>query len=326
MKHALLFFFFLCCSVCIAQNLVPNPSFEDTLWCPKQGIPYNGVADWYAVSKTPDYFHACFSPQPFSVPDNMFDYQYAATGFAYSGFCLYSTIDTTYREAIGVELLSSLSIGIEYFISFKVNATSHSRNGANNKIGVLFSTVKYSDAINNLSPPTNDFCHVWTDSIITDTINWVQVFGSFIADSAYTFLTIGNFFLNSHTDTMRLRPVSIGQNPWLESYYFIDDICVSEDSTLCVDNLTAIKTLQSRKRELTIYPNPVNNYLAIVTEAKTDGFIELYDIEGNIFLKHKIPRGHYEFYENVSQISNGIYFLKLVTNNKVISQKIIIHH
>lgn len=49
MKHALLFFFSFCYSFCIAQNLVPNPSFEDTVMCPNYNGSIIGTKDWYAA-------------------------------------------------------------------------------------------------------------------------------------------------------------------------------------------------------------------------------------------------------------------------------------
>lgn len=323
MRHALLVLLITTCSFCSAQNLVPNPSFEDTVMCPFMGAQVAYARHWYIAEETPDYFNECCVSSQISVPSNYFDFQYAATGFAYCGFYSYSTIDTGYREKIGVELSTPLTIGVKYFVSFKLNSTSRAWNGASNKIGVLFSTMAYT---NNLPSPTNDFCQMWTDSIITDTINWTQISGSFVADSEYTNLTIGNFFTNAHTDTIRFRPNPQGAAVSLSSYYFIDDICVSEDSALCIDNPVGIKALEARKRELAVYPNPANSYLSIVTEAETEGFLELYNAEGYVFLRQNIPRGHLEFYEDVAKIRNGIYFIKFSTNDKSISQKIIIHH
>lgn len=302
---------------------MPNPSFEDTVMCPDAGAQVAREKHWYAAANTPDYFHECNIYSQISVPNNIFDFQYAATGFAYCGFYPYGTIDTLLREEIGVELLNPLEINKKYYVSFKLNATSRYANGACNKIGLLFSTIKYIDN----TAPIKDYCQVWTDSIITDTTNWVQIFGSFIADSSYSFITLSAFFVNSHIDTIRLKAVPPDQNSWMMCYYFIDDVCVSEDSILCTDNTVSIvNPLESRRRAFALYPNPANIYLSIETEIDTEGELELYTLSGQILLKQKIPRGRYRFHEDVSQIANGIYFLKLLNNNQTFSRKIIIHH
>jgi gliding motility-associated-like protein len=57
------------------------------------------------------------------------------------------------------------------------------------------------------------------------------VSGFFIADSAYQYIAIGNFFDDSNTDTS-----SVGSSSNVQiGYYFIDDVWVSEvkDSTEC---------------------------------------------------------------------------------------------
>ena len=234
MPHKLysLFLFLLLAQFCGAQNLVPNPSFEDTVSCPTGGGQVWKAEHWYVAEKTPDYFNECCTNQAFAVPNSsVFGNRYAATGFAFSGFYGYSTVDTFYREKIGVQLSNDLSIGTKYFVSFKLTTTTWDAfSGASNKVGVLFSTQKYTPAHPSL---TKDYCQMWVDSIITDTVNWVQVTGSFIADSAYSFITIGNFFTNAHTDTIRFWEPPTNTSYYLQSYYFIDDVCVSTDSTFC---------------------------------------------------------------------------------------------
>ncbi len=318
MKNTLLSLsFLLLAQFAQGQNLVPNPSFEDTNYCPGGGAIL-GAKYWYVAEQTPDYFNDCCVYWQFSVPQNLLDYQYAATGIAYCGFYTYSTLGAYYREKIGVELINPLNVGTKYFVSFKVSATKRYVNAATNKTGALFSTGKYTPA--NPSP-TNDFCQMWTDSIITDTVNWVQVWGSFVADSAYTYLTLGNFFTNAHTDTFCFWRTNA-----VQAYYFIDDVCVSEDSATCITTPVSVNALQERKRELTVYPNPANNYVEIITETDAAAVLEFYTAEGNIFLKQNIPRGHNELNIDVTQMSNGFYYVRIVTNKKINSKKIIIHH
>lgn len=304
--------------VCRGQNLVPNPSFEDTVVCPNGTGQVWKAANWYVAEKTPDYFNACCVIAAASVPQNLFDYQYPATGDAYCGFYTYARPDTLYREKIGVELINALSIGSRYFVSFKLNATSRYVNGGSNRTGALFSTVQYTPT--NPSP-TKDFCQMWTDSIIGDTIHWVQVWGSFTADSAYTYLTLGNFFTNAHTDTISFWPRN-----FLVAYQFIDDVCVSEDSATCITTPTSIRLLQERKNEVTAYPNPAGSYLNIELNLDHPAILSIITIDGRIFFQQNIPRGSSKVKLDVTDLTSGIYFAKVVMAEKAISRKIIVQH
>ncbi len=74
---------------CNAQNLVPNPSFEDTIYCPYVG-EMNAVKEWYSYSASPDFYHTC-AEFDFGVPNNAFGYQQPVlNGTAYCGIYTYN--------------------------------------------------------------------------------------------------------------------------------------------------------------------------------------------------------------------------------------------
>jgi len=98
-----------------------------------------------------------------------------------------------------------------------------------NKIGVLFTNVFYGDTTVIPAPVMNNFAHVYTSVIITNTTSWTAISGSFVSNSAYQYILVGNFFDDANTDT------TILSGSVCASYYFIDDICVSTDSFTCVD-------------------------------------------------------------------------------------------
>jgi len=319
MRCLLLYSLLLIGGYCVAQNLVPNPSFEDTVSCPDGGGQVWKAEHWYVAEQSPDYFNECCTLSALSVPDNLYDTQYAATGFSYCGMMVYSTVDTFYREILGVKMHDVMSIGLRYYVSFKLSATNKYWNGACNKIGLLFSTEKHTTANTTL---VNDYCQVWTDSIIIDTSNWISVKGSFIADSSYKYLSIGNFFTNAHTDTLRFWETNA-----LQSYYFIDDICVSVDSIDCFNEPVSITSrLREIQNEFTFYPNPANSQLMIETKSEYGSRIELYNNSGSVFLKQNIPRGSNNLAIDVLDLEPGIYLLKYISDNKAITRKIIIKH
>ncbi len=222
-------FLILFFGICNGQNLVSNPSFESYNSCPDFFSQINRSAGWYSARPTADYFNVCapYYPQPYTcvyVPENTFGYRTPASGNAYAGV-LGSVQDDEHREAIGGQLLQPLQIGTRYFVSFKVSAAGNVNDYqwcGINKIGALFSTTKYDS--DSPSPICNNCAQVYSDSIITDTLNWTTIKGSFVADSAYSFINLGRFNLNALTTYIQIT--GTGRN----AYYYFDDICVSADS------------------------------------------------------------------------------------------------
>ncbi|MBW6482961.1 MAG: gliding motility-associated C-terminal domain-containing protein [Vicingaceae bacterium] len=203
-------------------NLVPNPSFEEHTGCIFLDTDCN---NWMSFKGSPDYFHYCrLNSYNYST-----GFQIPRTGEAYAGFIGYDKNILNGREFFGVALTSPLVIGKKYYVSFYVSSgyAVSSINIAHNNIGAMFTTYSYYDPFMVLPHP--NFAHIKETKIISDTINWIEISSSFVADSAYTFIIIGNFFNNSLTDTLNF-PSSVGNS---RSYYYVDDVCVSTDSCLC---------------------------------------------------------------------------------------------
>lgn len=287
--------------VSFSQNLVLNPSFEDTVSCPNNLDQINRAIGWSSYRESPDYFNSCSSSGNISgVPLNIMDFQIPRTGFSYAGFATILTTAVNYREYIGVSLSHPLTVGQNYFVSFFVsrvcNTTQH-KNISTNKIGALFSTVQYS--FSNPAP-INNFCQVYTDSIITDTLNWTKIDGVFTADSAYSFICIGNFYDDTLTSIYKIDSTDIA------SYYFIDDISVVEFinenvSESDIDNL------------LTFYPNPCKDFLLI--RSKIFCSISVKDIVGKT-ISTNIIEPFSTFNYDTSTFSKGLYLIT-VQNIKI---------
>jgi len=292
------------------QNLVPNGDFEDTVSCPNSSGQITFASGWNPYSSSPDYFNSCAAPSTdVSVPSNIMGYRNPASGNAYSGIINYVKGETNYslnREIIGRQLSSPLIIGQKYFASFKVSlAIAYGANMATDKLGMLFSTQSYTNTDSTTIPPIENFAHIYTDSVITDTVNWTIISGSFIADSSYTYVSIGNFFKNQNTDTIKIvnSPISSG------AYYFIDDIRLSTDSLYTV---TAIQEIY-KENDLFIYPNPSNGLIKIKNPKN------LYPYSVKIF--NSI--GQQVFYQNIfgtesldlTLLVNGFYTI-VITNSK----------
>jgi hypothetical protein len=299
---------FFTCGVCSGQNLVPNPSFEDTVQCPDALNQVNNAMSWVSVRPSPDYFNLCApNGNNASVPNNFYGYRIPASGVAYAGFG--AKFATNGREYLGTSLVSPLQIGLTYYVSFKVSLIKQWVNGvcAVNKLGILFSTFPYS--ISNPAPKCN-CAQVFTDSIVADTINWTMIKGSFVADSTYTFISIGNFFVDSLIASIQIQP-----GPFCLSYYYLDDVCVSTDSLTC--NSTVGINEAKNNDEFILFPNPFSNKLAITSKTNQPLEITLFDITSRKLLHQQFTNSTSI---NTSHLSKGIYIYELRNKNGVIKK------
>lgn len=322
----LMFIFIVDGLTTLAQNLVPNPSFEDTIACPSNGFITN-AQDWQPYSSSPDYFNSCVpSWSIYSVPDNYFGLQSAASGQAYAGIFCYVEGEIDYsvdREILGTNLITPLNIGQKYYVSFKVALTLNTQNTGSslaiNKLGVLFSTVPYTNTNSSTIPPIQNFAHVYTDSIITDSTNWTTIFGSFTADSTYTYISIGNFFKVENTDTIHV----ISNNPFTpNAYYYIDDICVATDSSFCANyTFTGIED-EKILNNINIYPNPATTVINLDFNDNKTHTVAIYNSIGQIVLGKKIL-GHDIL--NIESLSQGVYFIHTTIDGNIAIKKLIIY-
>lgn len=225
-------------SPCAAQNLVPNPSFEEYDTCPAWTGFVSKPLHWDRWDQDPEYFHACAgelggTDTLLDVPWNGWSWQYAHHGDAYVGMICFQGMDA--KELVGAPLLQPLQIGQIYYVSYWVNLATEgsywwSRWACNNQ-GVLFTMEEHSwSGVSGSGPefmPRN-YAHVNNPVIVTDTAGWTLISGSFVADSAYRYIVLGNFFSDALTDT-----VHISTEPSIAAYYFYDAICVSPTPGEC---------------------------------------------------------------------------------------------
>ena len=320
-KILLLFLFFILqYGICCAQNLVFNPSFELYDTCPPQEAYINYALGWSAYSVSPDYFNICNTNGIVGVPKNYIGYQNAASGVAYAGIGTFA-VGQQVREYLGSQLINTLIIGKKYFVSMKVSLGEYGTTTIqyfipSNKIGAKFSTVSYPDTY-SMSPLMNNFAQVFSDSIITDTMNWTTIRGSFIADSSYKYIIIGNFFDDAHTDT-------IYSSTGVLSYFFIDDICVSIDSAYAYNYVwSGINEINNKEEIINIYPNPATDNITIGVSNMLNipATIEISNIQGQIIKQQTTNVETTNI--NVSALAKGMYFVKVKTAKSVESKKFI---
>jgi gliding motility-associated-like protein len=207
------------------QNLVPNPSFENHIGCYQSGYQsISNVYNWYVPNpsySSADYLNACPKPAGiwwYDVPKNNWGYQYPRTGDGY----VFIGVNWIMSEYVSVVLLDSLINGKEYCISYFV-VVAETANRAFDKTGCFFTVDSLGNDVNNYDDLYTPQISNPAWSMISDTLNWIKISGSFIADSTYQCITIGTFVDYSMVNTYVIDTAAPFPNQF---GYFVDDVAV----------------------------------------------------------------------------------------------------
>ena len=283
-------------------NLVPNHSFEIHDSCPDYHSQIYKAVGWRSFQITPDYYHKCSTSGLVSIPQNMGGYQQTLSSddSAYAGAITFIDSDSSH-ETLGAMLTQPLFVGQQYYVSFYISAGSgiHSLCYCN-KFGVKF--VTYLASMGSSNPDlVNNIAHVYEDSVISDTLNWKFISGSFIADSSYTGLVIGNFFTSNNINYF-CRGAGTKS-----TYTLLDRICVSSDSAFC-SNLVNIRKPTQLFNEISIELKGEKLFLS-VSNNHSESYFYIFDSIGKIVMKKKYYPGINEI--ELSNIPNGIYIIRI---------------
>lgn len=332
MKHIWLYLFFvlLSCKTYSQINLVPNGGFEIHDTCPQLGDQIQYATGWSKVSEinsTPDYYNACSPSNAMGVPRSFLFYQDDIRNCgAYAGVATWDYTGNSGREQIGVQLSQPLIIGQKYFLSFLtvMGGTSdgfYYFDTPSNNIGMRLSTVQYSAS----NPaPIDNFAHLRSVSIISDTANWVRVSGSIVADSAYNYLMLGNFYDDAQTDTSTMTCANCTNS---YGYYLLDNVCVSTDSMLCnggVDLMSCTVSVPepNNNNSFALFPNPTTSFFTISSSFYTPFSIKIYNSLGQlVYSKNNITSNNLEL--DVSSFGNGLHCITITSLNHQYNYKLL---
>jgi hypothetical protein len=304
-------------------NLVPNFSFEIIDSCPSSPDSRLFLAGWNYKIPSPDLFAKCV---PYgsagSIPKNFRGYQNALPNHNnYMGEVV-AISNSTIPEITGVSLISPLDSGKTYYGGFKM-VLSEKSDLYTNKTGILLTMnpINSHTRPNNYNAPNRS--HIYSDSLVLDTLNWTPVFGKFVADSAYRYINISNFFSTQRT----LMPT-----PWSSTVmiscaacYYFDDIVISEDSAYAYETVYGGITSARNTNNITkkpeektkLYPNPTNGLVTVVTSES--GNLQIYnsigvlvkDLSLNPSPKERDFSAKYETEVDLSNLVNGVYLFRI---------------
>ena len=297
-----------------SQNLVLNPSFEDTLPCNQINNPPSLTCyPWFMPTNgSTDYFtqNATCGVDGF-VPVNMFGYQYARTGIAYCGLGVWSRSQLIphYREYLEGILMDTLKIGHTYCVSFYVVNANITRFFSSD-IQLYFSQ---DSAINYMTNYVMNFTPQITNNngIIYDTLNWTQISGTYVAGGGEKFITIGNF---KDDNTIILDSNTYANDPSV--YFYIDDVSV-------VDCTVGINEIESYKNKISLMPNPARDELRIMSDELRIKNIEVCDVLNNVVFVEGAEAIEKNIKINVSNFAKGVYFVKVFSDKGIAIKKFI---
>jgi hypothetical protein len=287
---------------------IKSKSFEDTIAC--TGTYAMQCKYWYwATYGSPDYFSE--QPDIFCgtsyVPQSGAGYQYARTGIAYVGLAVFTEHinpnQINRREYVGGELSDTLKQGHEYCVSFYVSVAEELKYVVDG-IGLYLSVDSAVDYTINTNLSFVPQISNPAGNIIYDTLNWVQISGTYIANGGEKYLTIGNFKDDANTmiDSVNLS-LPLGAHG---AYFFIDDVSV-------IDCTVGINEVNDNLSSGKLYPNPANTVVYYKNELGEDesGKVKLMDMLGKEIKEYKLTKGSNLISIPVSDLSKGIYIVKV---------------
>ncbi len=304
----------LTCGISNGQNLVPNPSFEDTatVFC---GIflvaDFNSSVNYWnsPTQGTPDLYstavnQSCWNYQPNSTyggPIGLKGTQLPRTGEIFAGLGCYTISGFNQREYIQTQLVSPLISGNSYYVEFYVSLADNVERYTD-KLGAYFSDTPITS---NTDQPLAYIPQIAATSFISETSHWVKISGILHATSAFNYITIGNFNDDINTLTMA-NPGSSGAPGCYGAYYYIDDIIVSDVTGVFeMDDLVVA----------TLCPNPFTNRMSITISNNSPCDIILYDLSSRKILQQTFTKSTTL---NTEQLANGMYFYTVQNRSGII--------
>jgi hypothetical protein len=298
-------------SMTTGQNLVLNPSLEDTVCLPN--IDYYLPADyWFKPSLgSSDYFNLSLAQNfCYIVTTPAAGIQIAKDGYAFAGFATYVISNPDRREYVGVKLIDSLRVGHDYCIEYFVSLAGRSRV-ANGNFGVYFSV----DSVNEFGWP-NTLSYTpqvyYSGPPITDTLGWTLLSGVYTATGGERFICIGNFNTGVNTDTINLPTGDV-----YGAYYYIDDVNIYD----CTVGLS-----ESTSNSINVYPNPFQDKLFIeIGSAFSRSHIEISDFYGRLVHKSTKNLGQNTLEMNLSFLADGVYYCSIYSESGKVVKKLVKH-
>jgi len=252
-----------------AQNLVPNPGFEEYKHLPCEDGLYFMEAllrDWIQpIPTTPDYWNSLAAPNCLLNPIIVHDS--ARTGHGMIGIVTASFeagSKSEYKEYIEIKLASPIKKGSFYNVEFYAKSRLENPNPypqalfeANN-LGAAF-----SESLIHITEGANSPDHLSLKPVVKSqeviSSEWKQIGSCVTARHDAQYLLIGNF---NSIDSTKLVQLTFDNSDYSYTYYFIDDVNV-EALPYDVSNLANLSPFcfQQKSIDLDAFVEGATSYL-----------------------------------------------------------------
>lgn len=280
-----------------AQNLVPNPSFEDHSGC-AGGVDWQSLSDWIDPGADPEYLNEC-NNTPFpsaGIPANFLGYQYAHSGAAQIAMSTYLRNLGPNHPYATAHLSSPLTAGTQYCVRIWINLLEASEVLTHQLHGLFTDTVPstWQEADTAWAAQAQ----VVFNTAQVDTASWSALDATYTAIGGEEFFTFGNFRADSLTPFTPISP------PYYRCTFVVDDVWVGSCDVGIGTN--------GAPPAFTISPNPASDHLTVTTSAPLVGAtLQLLNIHGQVLGTQNISGTNNSL--NIAQLAPGTYFMRITT-------------
>ncbi len=302
MKNSILALLLLTTLRSNGQNLVINPSFEDTITYSAWSALFDSgmfftlpCPPWFEPNLcSTDYLSSVWGG--WDATFNPFGYQLARTGIAYMGFCVYyhTPWSVNYRENLTGILSDSLRTNHQYLVSFYVSSAGNLKYYSDD-IGAYLSVDSANNYSSNMNLPFTPQVENPQGNFLSDSVNWVLISGYYTATGGEKFITIGNFKDDQSTSVDSF----LNNSPLPIAYYYIDDVSVIDCTAAGMHEPEAIQLYLQ---------NPAGHTLLFTTNDKITK-ARLYNLLGEKVLESHFNQLSSSYLIDVATLPKGMYVL-----------------
>lgn len=201
-------------------NYVSNGSFESLNSFSTSSL-YTSVYAWHSLDTNAASYYLATTRPPFSNSPYAVGFQYARTG---DNYVISQFLD--YRGYPRNRLKRKLKANTTYCVRFYVVTTNNSPY-ALDAFGAYFGDMTLDTITKCNIPLTYLIPQIQnpTGNIITDTLNWTPITGTFVANGTEKYMVIGNFKSPAATNVLMINPTYL---PAYTGDVCIDDVSVVE--------------------------------------------------------------------------------------------------
>jgi hypothetical protein len=294
-KSKLIGFLIFCALQSDAQNLIPNPSFEDTL---KKTTPLFVPTNWKTPTNgSPDLLTIYNNNlNNRGIPINTFGGQMPKSGIAYAGLIIYTLAQNNdskrFREYLQNRLTKPLIQDSSYCLQLNVSLADSFPYASKNKLGVYFSQNQINSN-NSFYLPVQPQIMVSPDTFITEKERWVEYNFEYTAQGGEEYITIGNFTDSTEVDTLFVEGGSKDLG-YKGTYYYIDDVYLGACDSLPYDTGVGLQESELIGRNHRLYPNPASEAVRLTFEVRVNEefTFSLYDLQGRLVQEQLLQVGN----------------------------------